>query len=98
MAVLDPDVVFHADRAAGPTPSPVTLRGARSVATGASAVERVRFTRPALVNGRPGLVMAPYGRLFLALAFTVEDGRITEIDTIADPDRVAGPELAVLDI
>jgi RNA polymerase sigma-70 factor (ECF subfamily) len=98
VAVLDPDVVLRADPAAGPTLEPRVLRGARDVAEGASAAAaRVRFTEPALINGAVGLVMAPRGRLFLVLAFTITDGRITEIDIIAEPDRLRDLDLAVLD-
>jgi RNA polymerase sigma-70 factor (ECF subfamily) len=68
------------------------------VAKGAfAASERVRFTQPALVNGAVGLVMAPRGRLFLVLGFTITDSKITEIDVIADPDRLRQLDLAVLD-
>ena len=98
LALLDPDVVLRADRAAGPTPSPVVLRGAQSVVKGASAAaDRARFTQPALVNGTVGLVMAPLGQLVLVLRFTITDGKITEIDVIADPDRLRRLDLAVLD-
>jgi hypothetical protein len=91
-------VVLHADRAVGPTPAPVTLHGAHTVAKGASAAaERVRFTQPALVNGTVGLVMAPRGQLFLILGFTISDDKITEIDIIADSDRLRDLDLAVLD-
>jgi len=98
VALLHPDVVLRADRAAGPTPAPIELRGARAVAKGAfAASERVRFSQPALVNGAVGLVMAPRGRLFLVLGLTIRDGRITAFDVIADPDRLRGLDLAVLD-
>lgn len=98
VTLLDPDVVLLADRAAGPTPAPVMIRGAHTVAKGASAAsERVRFTQPALVNGTVGLVVAPRGRLFLVLNFTIMDDKITEIDVIADPDRLRHVDLAVLD-
>ena len=98
VAVLHPDVVLHADRAAGPTPEPIELHGAEFVAKGARvAAGRARYSQPALVNGSVGLVMAPRGRLFLVMAFTVEGDRITEIDVIADPDRLRDLDLAVLD-
>jgi RNA polymerase sigma factor (sigma-70 family) len=98
VALLDPDVVLRADRTAGATPAPVLLRGARMVGKGASvAAQRVRFTQPALINGTVGLVMAPHGRLYLVLDFTITDGKITEIDIIADPDRLRDVDLAVLD-
>jgi len=96
--VLDPDVVLRADAAASPSGRPVTIRGAAAVAGGARAsAARGRFTRVALVNGTPGLVMAPRGRLVLALAFTYTGDRISQIDVIADPDRLEALDLAVLD-
>src|SRR6266508_4205055 len=98
VALLHPDVVLHADRAAGPTAEPVLIRGAHAVAKGARlASGRARFTQPALVNGAVGLVMAPRGRLFLVLGFTITAGKITDIDVIADPDRLRQLDLAVLD-
>ncbi|MFD3917560.1 sigma-70 family RNA polymerase sigma factor [Streptomyces sp. NPDC058595] len=98
VTLLDADVILRADRAAGPTPAPLLLRGAHQVGKGASmAAERVRFTQTALVNGSPGLVMAPGGRLFLVLAFTIRDGKVAEIDIIADADRLERVEVAVLD-
>jgi RNA polymerase sigma-70 factor (ECF subfamily) len=98
VALLDPDVVLRADREVGPTPAPIVLRGVRNVSKGAFlASERARDTQPALINGVAGLVMAPRGRLFLALSFAVTNGKITEIDVIADPDRLRRLDLAVVD-
>jgi RNA polymerase sigma-70 factor (ECF subfamily) len=97
LSLLHPDVVLRADPAVGPSPEPVVLHGARRVAMGAGAARhRIRASQAALVGGRPGLVMAPLGRLFLVLAFTVEDDRITGIDVIAEPDRLREVEVAVL--
>jgi RNA polymerase sigma-70 factor (ECF subfamily) len=97
VAVLDPDVVIHADRSAGPTPEPVDIRGRLRVAQGASAAAaRVAFTEPALLNGIPGLVMAPAGRLRLVLTFTVVDDLITAIDVVADPERLRDVHIEVL--
>ncbi|WP_328910586.1 sigma-70 family RNA polymerase sigma factor [Streptomyces sp. NBC_00234] len=96
VALLDPDVVLRADRAVVPTPEPVEVRGALPVAKGAmAAMGRARFTGPALVNGTIGLAMAPHGRLRVVLAFTVVDGRITEIDVIAEPERLGELDIAV---
>jgi RNA polymerase sigma-70 factor (ECF subfamily) len=97
IAVLDPDVVLTADGAAGPAGVARTIRGAQAVAQGArAAAMRSRYGRVALVNGAPGLVMAPRGRLVVALAFTFGEDRITAIDVIADPERLAGLDLGVL--
>ena len=97
LTVLDPDVVLRADAAAEPARGAVELRGAAVVGRGALAAARgARFARLALVNGRPGLIVAPRGRLRLALAFEVANGRVTAIDVIAEPDRLRGLDLAVL--
>jgi RNA polymerase sigma-70 factor (ECF subfamily) len=98
VALLHPDVVLRADKAVVPTTEPIVILGAQTVAKGAmAATGRARFTGPALVDGAVGLAMAPRGRLFLVLAFTITDDKITEIDVIADPDRLRQLGLAVLD-
>jgi RNA polymerase sigma factor (sigma-70 family) len=94
VAVLDPDVVVRADNPPG---APKEVRGARTWAKGAIAFSRhARFARPALVNGAVGVVMAPRGRLFRALSFTITRGKIVEIGVIADPERLRQLDLAVL--
>ena len=99
LALLDPEVVLHADAAAGPTRAPATLQGAMAVAQGARAAAlRSRSSRVALVNGTPGIVWAPRGRLRVVLAFTMTDDKISRIDAIADPARLEALELAVLDL
>ncbi|MFI1067795.1 sigma-70 family RNA polymerase sigma factor [Streptomyces spororaveus] len=99
VALLHPDVVLRADKAVGPTPAPLLVRGAVTVATGAmAAMQRAQSTVPALVDGVVGLAMAPLGRLFLVLGFTIEDGLITEIDIVAEPERIGALEIAALDV
>ncbi|MFF3310552.1 sigma-70 family RNA polymerase sigma factor [Streptomyces sp. NPDC002952] len=98
VSLLHPDVVLRADKAVIPSPEPIVVSGAQVVAKGAmAAMERALATEPALVGGRVGLAMAPLGRLRLVLAFTVTDGGITEIEVIAEPDRLREVDLAVLD-
>jgi RNA polymerase sigma factor (sigma-70 family) len=98
IAVLDPDVVLSSDGAAVPAGVARTVRGAQAVARGARAAGmRSRYGRVALVNGAPGLVMAPRGRLVVALAFTFGEDQITGIDVIADPGRLAALHLGVLE-
>jgi RNA polymerase sigma-70 factor (ECF subfamily) len=55
------------------------------------------FVRPALINGAAGVVVAPHGRPFSVMAFTVRDGKIVAIDGLADPDRLKELDLTVLD-
>jgi RNA polymerase sigma-70 factor (ECF subfamily) len=96
LAVLDPDVVLHADPAAAPSGAPTVLHGARAVAYGARAAS-VRSSQSvvALIDGVPGIVYAPHGRAALVLAFGYHGDRISAIDVIADPDRLEALELAV---
>jgi ketosteroid isomerase-like protein len=98
LAVLDPDVVLHADTAAVPSGVAMTIRGAVAVARNARAASaRSRYSGVALVNGTPGIVMAPRGRLTVVLAFTIDENAITRIDVIADPARLAELHLALPD-
>nr|QIZ01740.1 sigma-70 family RNA polymerase sigma factor [Streptomyces sp. S1D4-11] len=98
VALLHPDVVLRADQAVIPTPEPVVVRGAHTVAKGAmAATGRAAFTGVALVDGTVGLAMAPRGRLSVVLVFTIADGLITEIDVTAEPDRLGRLEISVLD-
>ena len=97
LAVLDPDVELHADAAAVPSGIPMTLRGAAAVSRGAVAASaRSRHSQLALVDGVPGIVMAPLGRLVLVLRFSIRDGKISRIEVIADPARLRQLDLAVL--
>jgi RNA polymerase sigma-70 factor (ECF subfamily) len=98
LAVLDPDVVVRADQAAAPPGAAREAHGARAVAAQALTFARLaRFAQPALVNGAVGIIVAPRGRLFAVLSFTVTHEKIVEIDVIADPARVRRLDLAVLD-
>jgi RNA polymerase sigma-70 factor (ECF subfamily) len=97
LAVLDPDVVLHADAAAVPSGRPAELRGATVVAHGARlSAGRSRDSALALVDGVPGIVHAPQGRVMTVLAFSFRGDRISGIEVIADPGRLDALELAVL--
>jgi RNA polymerase sigma-70 factor, ECF subfamily len=96
LAVLDPSVVRRADRAALPA-GPAELRGAQAVAKETRVFSRrARFAQLALVDGTVGIVVAPRGRLLLAIGLTIKDDKIAEIDVIADPPRLHQLDLAVL--
>jgi RNA polymerase sigma-70 factor (ECF subfamily) len=98
VAVLDPEVVVRVDPSAVPAGAPSEVRGAQTWAKGAIAFARLaRFNRPALVDGAVGVIVAPRGRLFRVLRFTFEDGRIAQVDVVADPERLRQVELGVLE-
>ena len=95
LAVLDPDLVVRADMAAG---APSEIRGAAVWAKGAVAYGHLaRLTRPALVNGAIGVVVAPRGRLVRALRFTIANGKITEIEVIGNPARLGELDVSIVD-
>jgi RNA polymerase sigma-70 factor (ECF subfamily) len=97
LGVLAPDVVRRADPAALPPSGAGEVRGALAVAEGTVVLAgRSRFAELALVNGTVGVVVAPRGRLLLALTFTIENDKITRYDVIADPTRLQRLDLAVL--
>ena len=86
LAVLDPDVVFRHDITAIPAGEPGEIRGAVAVARQFSG--RAQGTRVALVNGDVGAVVASRSKLFLVLNITITNGKIAEINVVADPERL----------
>jgi RNA polymerase sigma-70 factor (ECF subfamily) len=97
VAVLDPDVVLRADFGAKRPAVPLVSRGAEAVARQAmiGAMPHADL-HPALVNGAAGVVVTVSGRPFAVLGFIVTEGKIVEIDAIADPERVRRIAAAVL--
>jgi RNA polymerase sigma factor (sigma-70 family) len=97
LAVLDPDVTLQADEAVTPPGVPRQLKGATVIARqGLAFSRRAQSARHALVNGAVGLIVAPRGRLSIAVSLTIVNGKITEMDVVADPERLATLDLAVV--
>ncbi|WP_433633627.1 hypothetical protein [Nocardia sp. CA-120079] len=72
-------------------------RGAQAVARETVILRRrSRVATLALVDGAVGIIVAPRGKLLLALAVTVADDRIAGYEVIADPTRLRHLEIAVL--
>ncbi|MEV6648721.1 sigma-70 family RNA polymerase sigma factor [Amycolatopsis sp. NPDC051371] len=95
--VLAPDVVRRADAAALPAGAALEARGARAVAEETQVFgKRAHFAEAALVDGAVGVVVAPRGRLLLALAVTVEGERVAAYEVIADPARLAALHVTLL--
>ena len=94
IALLDPEVVLRLD-----APNVLELRGADKIARRAAkgAVRGARGAQTVLVDGRVGVVVAPFGRLMMVMRFQVRDDKIVEIDCVADPARLAALELTVLE-
>ncbi|MFF4160030.1 sigma-70 family RNA polymerase sigma factor [Streptomyces sp. NPDC001678] len=98
VALLDPEVVLRADTGAGLAGPSRELRGPAAVAGQALLFQRAAaFARLALVNGAAGIVSVIDGRPTAVLGFTITDGKVVEIDILADPERLNGLDLTVLD-
>jgi hypothetical protein len=50
---------------------------------------RAQAASSAVLDGVVAVVVAPDGHTLLVLDVAIEDGRIVEIDAVADPERVA---------
>jgi RNA polymerase sigma-70 factor (ECF subfamily) len=95
VAVLDPDVELRADGGAAGVSRHV--RGAQTVARQAVVWSRIGLdNRRALINGAAGVVSVRDGRPFSVLAMTVHEGRIAQIDILADPARVGQLDVTIL--
>jgi RNA polymerase sigma-70 factor (ECF subfamily) len=98
LAMLDPDVVVRIDGGAVRAGLSREVRGARTAAEQTLTFSRLSpFVRPAIVNGAAGIVVAPRGRPFAVMGFTVRRGKIVAIDVLADPARLRRLDLTVLD-
>jgi RNA polymerase sigma factor (sigma-70 family) len=100
VALLDPDIVLRADGGA--------LAGASRVVRGATAVagqaEAFSFSKLGLsieivlVNGNVGLLARRAdGRLFSVIGFTIANGKIAEMNILADPDRLSRLDLSAIE-
>jgi RNA polymerase sigma factor (sigma-70 family) len=93
VAVLDPDVVERVDTGSGTL---VVVRGAEHVARRAMAAAQLQpglVARLALVNGAAGWVALLDGEAYAVAALTVANGRITTMDILLDPARLARLDL-----
>jgi hypothetical protein len=72
-----------------PRPSPDKRRCSRSWGLSDQIV---------LVNGNVGLLeRRPDDRLFAVIGFTIANGRIAEMNILADPDRLRGLDLSAIE-
>jgi len=104
VALLDPDAVLRADRAAvesaaanrdqgAPLLAPA-VRGAEAVAMALSG--RATAAKLALIDSTPGAVWAPGGRPRAVFAFHVVGKTIAEIEIVTEPAVVAALRVEIL--
>jgi len=97
LALLDPDVVLRADAGASPLGPSHLIRGARDVIAQAQRFTPLgRYARRVLVNGGPGALVVTQGKPLALASITVVNGKITELDFLADPDRLASLDLTAV--
>jgi RNA polymerase sigma-70 factor (ECF subfamily) len=99
LAVLDPDVVLRPDAEAlrmgvrtGWLRS--ELHGAEAVATRFAG--QAQAAQPALIDSVPGAVWAAGGRPIVVFGFTIRDGKIIEIELVADSERLSRLKIETL--
>ena len=97
VAVLDPDVVSRIDAGAGALIPSGVLHGAATVARQTLAIASISAPKhPVLVNGAAGVVITLGGQPVAVMGFTVSGGKVVEINSIVDPDRIRRLDLSVL--
>ncbi len=96
LEVLDPDVELRIDGGVLRAEASTVMHGAEAVAAHTATYSKLYpFVRPALINGAAGAVVAPHGRVFSVMAFTVTNGKIVQIDALLDPERLEQLDLRI---
>ena len=82
---------------AGPLGPSQLIKGAPEVVAQARRFARLaRFARPVHVNGIPGFLIAPDGKPLALIGLAIRGDKITEIDILADPERLSQLDLTGL--
>jgi RNA polymerase sigma-70 factor (ECF subfamily) len=97
LELLAPEVVRRVDRALVPADVPTELRGAGEVAEETRRfAQRARLGVVMLIDGAPGIVIAPRGRAQIMLQIGIgTDNRIHTIDITGDAERLRRAVLAL---
>ncbi|MGM4982062.1 sigma-70 family RNA polymerase sigma factor [Hyphomicrobiales bacterium] len=96
LAVLDPEAVFRPDAVAARMGSVGEIRGRVDVAKTFNG--RAQAARLAVIDGAVGAIVVIGGQLRIALHFTVnEDGMVTTIDAMADPQQLRRLDIVLIE-
>ena len=92
VSLLHPGVVLRIDAGGVHAAASMEVRGAAAVARQAlsgltTLLRAVRLTQ-VVVNGSAGVIAIRRDRPITVIGFTIADGKIVEMDSIADPERV----------
>jgi RNA polymerase sigma factor (sigma-70 family) len=94
LALLDPDAEFRADTTQLPPRAPRPTQGAANVAD--LFCGQIQAAQLALIGGNLGMTWVSGGKPRVVFAFTTDHERITAIDLITDPERVAALEVKLV--
>jgi RNA polymerase sigma factor (sigma-70 family) len=90
LELLDPAVTLRVDAGPGSPLAREPIVGADAVLAEARQWSALTpFGRPAIVNGAAGAVIGRPGRPFAVVGITVAHGRITALDFVVDPSKLA---------
>ncbi|EWC64269.1 RNA polymerase sigma-70 factor [Actinokineospora spheciospongiae] len=91
LALLDPDVVLRSDGGGFVSAARNPVVGADRVARFLAGVQRRKPAelRPVRVNGWAGLLRVHQGHPTGVMALTVADGRVTAVDIVLNPEKLA---------
>jgi RNA polymerase sigma-70 factor (ECF subfamily) len=90
LELLDPEVTLRVDAGPGGRLAHEPLVGRDAVLAEARRFHALTpYGRPAIVNGVAGAVVGRPGRPFAVVAVTVANGRITALDFVLDPAKLA---------
>jgi RNA polymerase sigma factor (sigma-70 family) len=94
LAVLDPQIVLHADGAGVQMGAAAEVRSAADVA--GVFCGRAMGAEPALIDGSVGIAWAPGGRPKVVWEMTIVDDKVTRIDMIAASESLDDLDLLLL--
>jgi RNA polymerase sigma-70 factor (ECF subfamily) len=90
LELLDPEVTLRVDAGPGGALARPPIVGRDAVIGEARRwAAMTPLARPAIVNGAAGAVVGRPGRPFAVLGVTVANGRITALDFVVDPAKLA---------
>lgn len=96
LQILHPEVELRIDGGTLHRRASLHLHGANAVAAHTRTYSNLfPYIVPALVNGTAGAIIAPNGRPFAVMGFTISSERITAIDVLVDPDRLHQLDLTI---
>jgi RNA polymerase sigma-70 factor (ECF subfamily) len=101
LAVLDPNVTLRVDmgtddRSKAALGAEIVANQTLLFAQATQFAASAQFAVPILVNGAAGALIAPNGKPFSVMAFTVTDEKIIEINVVTNVERLAQLDLEAL--